>query len=358
MSSPWGNCNGALDVIGSSFRGEIPGRRSPCSRRPPPVGSGLAMTSVSVVIPTHDRMRWLKLALATALWQEEVTVQAIVVDDGSSDGTADLVRSLDDSRIKLLRHDFAQGVGVSRNHGADEATHEWIAFLDDDDLWAPDKLYRQINAASRRGRDWAYAGCVNVGDHLEIIGGAPPPSPATVSKRIFRFNAVPGGGSNVVVRRDTFRRVGHFDLRLRNTEDWEMWIRLAELGPPAWVPEPLLAYRVHPTNASLDIVEILAGVELIELKHRTSVDRGVLHRWIAESCLRAGQRGAALRHLAIAARRGQVVGVGSDLGEIVRRRLARRGLLMQREGPRHPDWVARAEPWLARVRAMETLRGA
>lgn len=316
------------------------------------------MTVISVVVPTHNREEWLRLTLATVLWQEEVDVEAIVVDDGSSDGTADMVRGINDPRIRLVQHERPHGVSASRNHGAEEATGEWIAFVDDDDLWAPDKLLRQVDAASASGRDWSYAGSVNVGEDLRIIHGVPPPPPDVVAKRIFRYNAVPGGGSNVVVLRDMFRRVGHFDLRLKNTEDWEMWIRFAELGPPAWVPEPLLAYRVHPTNASLDIVEILDGVELIELEHRTSVDRGVLHRWIAESCLRAGQRGAALRHLTIAARRGQVVGVASDLGAIVRRRLARSGLLMQREGQRHPDWVARAEPWLAQLRAMGTLRGA
>jgi glycosyltransferase involved in cell wall biosynthesis len=323
----------------------------------PRSGWELPVTAVSVVIPTHDRKGWLRQALATVLWQREVNVDAIVVDDGSTDGTADMVRSLSDPRIRLVRHDRSLGASLARNRGADEATHEWIAFLDDDDLWAPDKLHLQIDAASRDGRDWAYTGSVNVGDDLEVIGGGPPPSPETVATNIFRFNAVPGGGSNVVVRRDTLRRVGLFDPRLRNGEDWEMWIRFAELGPPAWVPDPLLAYRVHRTNASLDIAELLAGVELIELNHRTSVDRGVLHRWIAESCLRAGQRGAALRHLAIAARRGQVVGVTHDLSEIIHRRLARRRLLPRR-GPRHPDWVARAESWLSQVRAMETLRGA
>jgi glycosyltransferase involved in cell wall biosynthesis len=312
------------------------------------------MMSVSVVIPTHDRKRWLRLALATALWQEEVAVEAIVVDDGSSDGTADLVRSLEDPRIRLVRHDQAQGVSMSRNHGAEEATADWIAFLDDDDLWSPDKLSRQVDAASQEGRDWAYTGSVSVGDQLEVIGGAPPLAPSSLAKDIFRFNAIPGGGSNVVVLRDTFQRVGHFDPRHRNTEDWEMWIRLAELGPPAWVPDPLLAYRVHQANASLDIVEILAGVELIERNHGISVDRGVLHRWIAESCLRSGQRGEALKHLATAARYGEIVGVTGDLSDIIRRRLARMGLPLHPGGPRHPDWIARAEPWLDRARAMAT----
>jgi glycosyltransferase involved in cell wall biosynthesis len=311
------------------------------------------VTGVSVVIPTRDRKEWLRLALATVLWQKEVNIDAIVVNDGSIDGTAEMLSALDDRRIKVLQHERSLGVSVSRNHGTDEAKYEWIAFLDDDDLWAPDKLHRQIDAASWAGAEWAYTGSVNVGDRLDVIGGVPPPSPEAVARDILRFNAVPGGGSNVLVRRDTLRRVGHFDPRLRNTEDWEMWIRLAEIGPAACVPEPLLGYRIHPRNASLDIVEIMAGIELIERQHGMSVDRGVLYRWIAESCLRAGQRGAALKHLAAAAGRGQFVGVTQDLLEILRRRLASRRLAPQR-GARHAEYIARAESWLAEVRSIAT----
>ena len=89
-----------------------------------------------------------------------------------------------------------------------------------------------------------------------------------------------------MVRRETWMAVGPFDGRLRNTEDWEMWIRLARHGPPAWVCSPLLAYRVHEANASLDIAEIVRGTKLIEALHQTTADWGRLHRWLAESCLR------------------------------------------------------------------------
>jgi glycosyltransferase involved in cell wall biosynthesis len=309
-----------------------------------------------VVVPTHDRKDWLRLTLATVLWQEDVDIEAIVVDDGSTDGTADMVLGLGDPRISLVRHERPRGVSASRNHGAEKATGEWIAFVDDDDLWAPDKLRRQVEVASVSGRDWSYAGSVNVGEDLRIIHGVPPPPPDAVAELIFRYNAVPGGGSNVVARRDTFRSVGPFDLRLKNTEDWEMWMRLAELGSPACVPDPLIARRIHGSNSSLDIAEVLTGVRWIEAQHGTKVDRGSLHRWFAESCLRTGLHARALGHLAIAVRHGQARGVVDDIGAILRRRLRSRNHPgPSREGP-HPEWVALAEPWLALVRRMAAER--
>ena len=132
-----------------------------------------------------------------------------------------------------------------------------------------------------------------------------------------------------------------------------MWIRLARLGPPASIAEPLVAYRIHRTNASLDVAQVLAGVALIERTHRLEVDRGVLHRWIAESSLRGGERVSALKHMTIAARHGQFAGVVDDLRRILRRRLTSSRRQAAARPPAHPDWIARAEDWLARVREIE-----
>jgi glycosyltransferase involved in cell wall biosynthesis len=302
--------------------------------------------NVSVVIPTHNRSKWLRLTLQSVLGQRDVDLEAIVVDDGSTDDTPEVVAEIRDPRVRLVHHDAPQGVSASRNHGAREARGEWIAFIDDDDLWAPEKLAQQLEVANAVGRVWAYTGCVNIDDSLRVISGVPPPSPEQVVRLIRRRNAIPGGGSNVIVRRDVFERVGPFDLRLKNTEDWEMWIRLTEHGPPAWARNPLLAYRVHSTNASLDVAAILEGVSLIERRHGTRADRGVLNRWIGESCLRNGQRGQALQHLAVAAFHGQGSNVARDVIAIVRRRLARYLGPSIMPAPRHPEWIDQAQGWL------------
>jgi glycosyltransferase involved in cell wall biosynthesis len=307
------------------------------------------VVEVSVVVPTHNRSSLLALTLRSVLWQRDVDLEVVVVDDGSTDDTAEVVAGLGDTRIRIVRHEQPQGVAAARNRGAEEATAEWITFLDDDDLWAPDKLARQLHAAREAGRSWAYTGAVTIDDELKVLDGVPPPSPEQVVELLPRYDAVPGGGSNVVVHRDILARAGRFDSRLRNTEDWEMWIRLAKLGPPAWVCSPLMAKRAHNHNSSLDTREILAGSALIERLHGGKVDLGITYRWLAESSLRTGQRAMAVRYFAAAAVRGQARNVAGDLRVILRRRI-RRHLLGDRRPEavpyRNPPWVAEACAWL------------
>jgi glycosyltransferase involved in cell wall biosynthesis len=304
------------------------------------------MSRVSVVVPTRNRSGLLAVTLRSVLCQRDVELEVIVVDEASTDHTPDVLAGLGDARVRTVRHETPHGVSAARNRGAAEACGEWVAFTDDDDLWAPEKLARQVHAAQAAGRDWSYAGSVNVTDDLQIVYGLPPGPPEEVVAALPHYNAIPGGGSNVVVRRETLLRAGPFDSRLRNTEDWEMWIRLARAGPPAWVRSPLLAYRVHTSNSSLDIAEIVRGTRLIEELHHTTADWGRLHRWLAESCLRTGQRRAALGQFARAAVHGQARATAHDLALIARRRM-RRGSSAPRPAQRgDPRWVEEAASWL------------
>ncbi len=305
---------------------------------------------VSVVIPTHNRRAWLRQTLRSVLRQDHRDLEVIVVDDGSTDDTVEMLAEVSDHRVRVIRHESPQGVGASRNHGAAEARGGWIAFVDDDDLWAPDKLARQVEAAFATGRTWVYTGSVHIDEHTRVVSGMPPPSPETVTRLISRYNVIPGGGSNVIVRRDELERAGPFDLRLKNTEDWEMWIRLSEGGAPAWVPRPLVAKREHSRMASLDVAATFEGVSLIERRHGTKVDRGVLHRWIAEVCLRNGQRSEAVKHMAIAALRGQATNVAGDAARIIRRRLPGGDRPSADAAPPHPEWVEQARSWVDELR--------
>jgi hypothetical protein len=308
--------------------------------------------AISVVIPTHNRRDLLALTLRSALWQRDIDLEVIVVDDGSTDGSADMVAGVRDERVRVLRNDVARGVSAARNRGIDAVRSDWVAFLDDDDLWAADKLAAQLAAAERGERLWAYVGAVTIAEDNGVIGGIRPPPPERIVDLIGRYNAIPGGGSNVVVSSTALERVGGFDTSLYNTEDWDMWIRLARMGPPAWVGRPLLAYRVHRTNASLKIDQILAGIATIERRHGTSVDRGIVYRWLAESCLRAGARTAALRYFALSALRGQALNVAADLSAIASRR-GRRVMGTNRKevasAARDPSWTAPARRWLGEL---------
>ena len=134
----------------------------------------IATPEVSVVIPTRDRSRLLALTLRSVRWQRGVDLEVLVVDDGSTDDTAEVVAAIADPRIRLVRQPVAQGVSAARNRGIAEAGGTWVAFLDDDDLWAPDKLVRQLQAAHQTGRAWVYTGEVNVDQQLRVIDGVPP----------------------------------------------------------------------------------------------------------------------------------------------------------------------------------------
>jgi glycosyltransferase involved in cell wall biosynthesis len=301
---------------------------------------------VSVVVPTRNRSALLSRTLRSALRQERVDFEVIVVDDASDDETPALLSALDDHRVRVLRHEALRGLSSSRNHGAEHARAEWLAFLDDDDLWAPDKLFRQVSAARERGRDWAYTGSVNI-ENGRIVRSSPAPSEEEVVATLPRFPILPGGGSNVIVRRETFTKVGPFNTRLvSGGEDWELWIRLAKHGWPAGVREPLMAKRIHSSNMFGETDRIVRATTVIQTLHDTPIDWGRMYLWLAERYLREGRWPTALSTSTKAAAHGHVVGTAAVLLRYVRDRGRRTLGLRQR--PRMPSdgRAALAAAWL------------
>jgi glycosyltransferase involved in cell wall biosynthesis len=239
-----------------------------------------------------------------------------------------------------------RGRSEARNAGIASARGRWIAFCDDDDIWAPDKLARQISTAVRAGARWVYSGEVVVDDTLRVLYGAPPPDPDAVVSELPRFNAVPAGASNVVVESQLVAEVGGFDPALCRVEDWDLWLRIARRAPPACVSEPALAYRAHFGAWRVDVAPMVREPEVLMGRYGIAVDRCAMLRRAGWACLQAGRRADAARLYGRAAVRG-------DLGSIARAGIA---LLDPRVGDpriygllrRHADpaWMARAEPWL------------
>lgn len=299
---------------------------------------------VSVIIPTRDRCDRLRLTLRSALAQRGVVFEVIVVDDGSSDGTARMVESFGDARISVLRNDVSLGESSARNRGIEEASGTWIAFLDDDDLWAPDKLALQRGALRATRRSWAYGGAVVIDGNLNVLHGSPPPTPEEVVAALSRHNAVPASASNVVVASELLARVGPFDTELRRTPDWDMWLRLVRAGPPAFVNRPLVAICVHPGNMSRDMDLLFDELDVLAARYQVSVDRARHHRWAAWSSMADGRRRDAIGHYLRAAAAG-------DAASIVRAIVA---LLPPRLRPRRVSgrsadsaWTEEALAWLA-----------
>jgi glycosyltransferase involved in cell wall biosynthesis len=300
---------------------------------------------VSVVLPTHDRRERMRWTLASALEQRDVDLEVVVVDDGSTDGTSTLLRDVEDPRVRVVRNEKPLGESGARNRGIEEARGGWIAFLDDDDLWAPDKLAQQLQALRRDTRVWAYAGVVLIDEGFRILSGEPPPPPEAVIQALRRHNAVPGSASNVIAAADVLADVGGFDPGLRRTPDWDMWLRLVRVGPPACAPTPSVAICVHPGNVSRDMDTMFAELTTIAERHGIRVDLPRHRRWAAWVSLADGRRMNALRHYAHAVAEGDV------------RSLGRAGAAMLGPRPRtisgaeRPSpWTEAAEAWLAPIR--------
>jgi glycosyltransferase involved in cell wall biosynthesis len=253
------------------------------------------------------------------------------------------VASLGDNRVRLIRHPRPLGVAVARNAGVGAAHGPWVALLDDDDLWAPDKLRRQLEAASAADAGWVYAGVVEVDAEGRLLGGGAPPTPEELLAGLRRHNLMPAGSSNVAVRSDVLSASGGFDPRLRHLADWDLWLRLAGLGPPACVPAPLVAYRLHPGQATLDTTGMLAEASALEARH--GADRTAILRWAAWSHLRMGHRRAALRAYAGAVLAGDVASLARAAVALLHPRptMVRRPA---RPAARDVTWLALAQRWL------------
>lgn len=199
---------------------------------------------VSVVVPAYDAERFLRSTLACAQRQTLGDLEIVVVDDGSRDGTAELVRGLsgEDSRLRLVAQPN-RGVSAARNRGVAAARGELVAFLDHDDLWRADKLALQVarlDAAADAGVATCFSAMI---DERQNCTGwrVGDPADGDVYRRMLACDLV-SGGSVVVARRAALAAAGPFDETLRLREDWDLWIRLARRCRFVTVPEVLVGY--------------------------------------------------------------------------------------------------------------------
>jgi len=259
---------------------------------------------VSVVVPTHSRWDLLSTAaLPAAFGQEAVDIEVVIVDDGSTDSTVERLAEMSDPRVRVIRHERARGVAQARNAGIAAARGTWIALLDDDDLWAPNKLRTQLDRASAESAVFAYGGAAALAEDRSWVYSLAPPDPETLPFVLLQRNVLWGGCSNVRVRADVLRRLGGFDERLFQLTDWDLWIRLSQAGRAAACPEVLVGCIEHRRSMLLTSEDdVFDEFEYVERKHRRErevadirIDRRVFSRWVALGHRRAGRRLRATR---------------------------------------------------------------
>jgi glycosyltransferase involved in cell wall biosynthesis len=245
-------------------------------------------TEVSVIIPTYNRCAMLLEAIDSVLAQSVTAIELIVIDDGSTDGTAEHLMRLDKTiRIERIDH---SGPAAARNRGVALASAPLIAFLDSDDLWAPRKLERQLAfmranpacAISQTGEIWIRNGRrVNPGvRHRKRAGDIFIDSLRTCLISM----------SATMMRTDLFRSLGGFDEIMTAAEDYDLWLRILIDHEAGLLDEPLVTRRGgHPdqtsaTTPAIDRFRILALAKLLADDRLSPMRRAAVVEMLAEKC--------------------------------------------------------------------------
>jgi glycosyltransferase involved in cell wall biosynthesis len=215
------------------------------------------MPTISVIIPAYNAERTIQETVKSVLEQTFSDFELIIIDDGSTDRTLDLIQKIAVPRIRCFSYENG-GVAVARNRGIFHAMGEFIAFLDADDLWTSDKLERQFKALEEHSEaavaySWTYFLDENENNsYADTSSFYEGDVYANLLVKNFLHN-----GSNCLVRKQAIDAVGLFDGTLTHCEDWDFYIRLAFIYPFVLVPKPQVIYRqvLGTATSKVDVME-------------------------------------------------------------------------------------------------------
>lgn len=251
---------------------------------------------VSVVIPTRERADLLRPCVESILAQTLWDIEVIVVVDGPDAATIDYLSNVADRRLRFVTHPASRGVSNARNTGIGLAVGRWLAFCDDDDVWAPTKLEVQLAALDARpAARWVIAGAVKVNQDKGTAAYPEPPTADVVAAALPHSNLVPGGCSGVVADRRLVIELGGFDPRLSMIADRDLWIRLNSSSAVAVAAEPLVGYRDHGGAMTRRIRNLEDELDVLREKYRDQLEAAgspfpadVFYVWIYRRTFRTG----------------------------------------------------------------------
>lgn len=225
---------------------------------------------ISIVMPVYNRERTVKSAIVSVLEQTYQHFEFIIIDDASTDSTSDIISSIVDERIKVVRLERKVGAPAARNEGIRLAEADWIAFQDSDDIWEPDKLEKQVRCL--REYQGTHTPVVYTSfyryrsDRREYI-----PEKDQRNKNGYIHAELLLGNfistQTVLLAKEALLKVGGFSEDMPRLQDWELWIRLSKEHPFLWIDEPLV--HVYYTNSSISSsqTKLIEAYEKIIQKH-------------------------------------------------------------------------------------------
>lgn len=221
--------------------------------------------TVSVVIPTYNRAQLIARSIKSVLSQTYQDFEIIIVDDGSTDNTEEVVSSFNDERIRYIRHEKNKGEAAARNTGIKAAKAEFIASQDSDDEWLPEKLAKQVNilkdASPKVGV--VYTGFWKIENNKKtyIPFSWVNQKEGDIHKELLKGNFI--GSPVTLVRKECFEKVGMFDENLFNVVDWEMWLRVSKYYHFKYIDEPSVVAHYESDNVSSSQISLIKALERI-----------------------------------------------------------------------------------------------
>jgi len=208
------------------------------------------MPVVSVIMAAYNAEPYIAKAIGSILQQTLTDFELLVVDDGSTDGTVELVEGIDDDRLRLIKLSNNRGVSAARNHALNECTAPYVAIMDADDISDPMRLEKQVNYLMNN------PGVIAVGSWLYLLSPkgksvyldcSPPVESSCVMDKLYAS----GGGvfpGTTVMRTDIMRKVGFYRSAFPSSEDLDLLLRMSQYGVLANIPEALYSYRLNPSG--------------------------------------------------------------------------------------------------------------
>jgi teichuronic acid biosynthesis glycosyltransferase TuaG len=258
---------------------------------------------VSVIIPNYNYAHYLREAIDSVLAQTYSNIEIIVVDDGSTDGSREVLSSYGDKIKTVFQQN--QGVAAARNSGVKAGSGEYVAFLDADDAWMPEKVEKQVRLfEANNALGLVHVGVIEVDENgktlLERLEGLE--GDAANQLLMLKRESILGGGSGLMVPQRVFEETGGFDLRLSTSADWDLFYQISSRYQVGFVPELLLKYRMHTSNMHSNVrvmeQDMTTAFDKIFRGASTPLSRdsyGGLYKTLAGSYFRAGDYGSFVR---------------------------------------------------------------
>ena len=217
------------------------------------------MPKISVIIPSYNRKNYIKESIESIRAQSYQDFEIIVVDDGSTDGTLDILKDYG-SEIHLIQQKHGERA-MARNKGIEESKGDYIAFLDSDDIWLPEKLSLQLEVMESSAQVvCVYGSCLRMDEKSRPLPTAQRQKKGysgDVFLKLLKRNFVPS--PTPLIRRSCFEKSCRFNTKYALYEDWACWLQIAKMGDFHFIPQALASYRVHPKQSVK-----LASPEVIE----------------------------------------------------------------------------------------------